>query len=153
MAGSRDKTAVSSAPLLGELLTLAQRRVTREMSEILDAESCTLTEWRVMRILGDGDGHLMGELAEALLIPHASLTRTVDSLARNSLVYRRQSGTDRRKVAVHLSREGRGRLDRLNALLEAHDATVLGSTEWTELASALSKVCAPKSDTATDGGL
>lgn len=150
MAESRDVTAVSSPPLLGELLTLAQRRVTHEMAKILSAESCTLTEWRVMRVLGDGDGHPMGELAKTLLIPHASLTRTVDTLARSSLVYRRQSGTDRRRIAVYLSREGRSRLDRLNALIEAYDATVRSSPEWDELAQALSQVCGRDID-AEDG--
>lgn len=141
MAESRDGTAVSNSPLLGELLTLAQRRVTHEMANILSEENCTLTEWRVMRVLGDGDGHLMGELAKTLLIPHASLTRTVDTLARDGLVYRRQSGTDRRRVAVYLSREGRGRLDRLNALIEAHDVVLRSSPEWDRLAQALSQVC------------
>lgn len=137
MAESRAVPDVASRPLLAEMLTLAQRRVSRQVAATLADEGCTLDEWRVMRVLADEQGHPMGELAESLLIPHASLTRIVDTLAASSLVYRRQSTTDRRRVAVHLSREGRTRLARLDALVQAQDAALRSSGAWHDLAEAL----------------
>ncbi|MEV7782391.1 MarR family transcriptional regulator [Kitasatospora sp. NPDC088351] len=111
-------------PLLIELLTVAQRRLARGLAAQLEAEGCTLDQWRVMRALADGDGHSMGDLAHALLIPQASLSRVVDALADAGWVYRRQDDRDRRRITAHLSRRGHTRLTRLDALAAAHDAAV-----------------------------
>ncbi len=128
---------VSSGTFLGEVLTVAQRRLARGLARTLAEESCTVDEWRVMRRLRDGEGHLMGELAEVLLIPHPTLTRLVDGLVEGGLVYRRQSTGDRRKVAVHLSRRGHDRLQRLDALAEAHERAFRSTPEWEALGSQL----------------
>ncbi|MGW6915867.1 MarR family winged helix-turn-helix transcriptional regulator [Kitasatospora sp. NPDC054939] len=124
--------AVVSGPLLIELLTVAQRRLARGLAGLLEEEGCTLDQWRVMRALApDGDGtdeggggRTMGDLARALVIPQASLSRVVDALADCGWVYRRQSDTDRRRITAHLSRQGRRTLGRLDALAAAHDAAV-----------------------------
>ncbi|WP_380284437.1 MarR family winged helix-turn-helix transcriptional regulator [Kitasatospora purpeofusca] len=111
-------------PLLIELLTIAQRRLARDLAARLEAEGCTLDQWRVMRALTEGAGRSMGELAQALLIPQASLSRIVDALAEAGWVYRRQDEQDRRRITAHLSRLGLTRLARLDALAAAHDAAV-----------------------------
>ncbi|GHE89307.1 MarR family transcriptional regulator [Streptomyces spiralis] len=110
-------------PLLVEVLTLAQRRLAQGLAAVLDEEHCTVDQWRVMRALAD-DGRAMGELAQGLLIPQASLTRLVDALADDGWVYRSQSDTDRRRIRVHLSRRGRTRLARLDALAAAHESAL-----------------------------
>ncbi|MFB6894335.1 MarR family winged helix-turn-helix transcriptional regulator [Kitasatospora sp. NPDC056327] len=111
-------------PLLIELLTVAQRRLARDLAARLEAEGCTLDQWRVMRALTDDAGRSMGDLAQSLLIPQASLSRLVDALTEAGWVYRRQDEQDRRRVTAHLSRLGRTRLARLDALAAAHDAAV-----------------------------
>lgn len=127
----RDESGlVSSEARLVEVLTLAQRRLVRGLAAVLAEEGASVEQWRIMRRLGDGQGHAMGELAEALAIAHPTLTRIVDGLTDASLVYRRQSRTDRRRVAVHLSRRGHERLRRLDALAAAHEDAVRGSEEW-----------------------
>ncbi|MGV9255220.1 MarR family winged helix-turn-helix transcriptional regulator [Streptomyces sp. NPDC003697] len=111
-------------PMLIEVLTLAQRRLVQQLAAALDEEHCTVDQWRVMRALADGEGCLMGELSQRLLIPQASLTRLVDALADDGWVYRRQSDSDRRRISVHLSRRGRTRLARLDALAAAHESAL-----------------------------
>ncbi|MFF8774238.1 MarR family winged helix-turn-helix transcriptional regulator [Kitasatospora sp. NPDC015120] len=111
-------------PLLIELLTIAQRRLARDLAGRLEAEGCTLDQWRVMRALTEGTGRSMGELAQALVIPQASLSRIVDALTEAGWVYRRQDEQDRRRITAHLSRLGHARLARLDALAAAHDAAV-----------------------------
>ena len=69
----------------------------------------------------------MGEVAGELLLAQPTLTRVVDGLVDRALVYRRASDADRRKVAVHLSRQGRTRLARLDAVAAAHE-TALATT-------------------------
>ncbi len=123
MPGTSAPAAVDE-PLLIELLTLAQRRLARDLAARLEAEGCTLDQWRVMRCLIDDAGRSMGDLAQALLIPQASLSRIVDALTEAGLAYRRQDEQDRRRITAHLSRRGLIRLERLDALAAAHDAAV-----------------------------
>lgn len=116
--------ARTGGPPLVEILTLAQRRLVQGLAAVLDEEHCTVDQWRVLRALADDAGRPMGELSQGLLIPHASLTRLVDALADDGWVYRRQSDTDRRSIRVHLSRRGRDRLARLDALAAAHESAL-----------------------------
>ncbi|MDY0813631.1 MarR family winged helix-turn-helix transcriptional regulator [Kitasatospora purpeofusca] len=135
--------AAVGEPLLIELLTLAQRRLARDLAARLEAEGCTLDQWRVMRCLTDDAGRSMGDLAQALLIPQASLSRIVDALTEAGLAYRRQDEQDRRRITAHLSRRGLVRLERLDALAAAHDAavrTACGTTDPGRLLRHLTEV-------------
>lgn len=130
-------TQVATEPSLVEALTVAQRQVARALGTVLAEEGFSVDQWRVLRTLGDGLGHLMGELAERLQMPHPSLTRMMDGLVDSSLVYRRQAPDDRRRVSVHLSRQGRAKLDRLSALVAAQEDALRASPEWTALSRPL----------------
>ncbi|MEU3567199.1 MarR family winged helix-turn-helix transcriptional regulator [Kitasatospora sp. NPDC036755] len=129
-------------PLLVELVTLAHRRLSGGLAAALAEEDCTVDQWRLLRVLADGRGHAMGGLAQALLIPQASLSRLVDSLADSGLVYRRQDDQDRRRITAHLSRQGRTRLTRLDALAAAHDAAVRRACGLTDPAHLLRRLAA-----------
>ncbi|MFJ8478193.1 MarR family winged helix-turn-helix transcriptional regulator [Kitasatospora sp. NPDC094011] len=122
--GALRATGAAPGPLLVELVALAHRRLSSGLAAALAEEDCTVDQWRVLRALADGEGRLMGELAQTLLIPQASLSRLVDQLADHGWVYRRQDDQDRRRISAHLSRQGRTRLRRLDALAAAHDAAV-----------------------------
>ncbi|MFI6585896.1 MarR family winged helix-turn-helix transcriptional regulator [Embleya sp. NPDC050493] len=141
-AGELAERAVGQ-PLLVEMLTLAQRRLTRTLTHTLAEENCTFDQWLVLRALGDGEGRSMGDLAQSLLIPHASLTRLVDALVDNGWIYRRQSGTDRRRITAHLSRRGHDRLTRLNALAEAHESAVRAACASEDPAAILAYLAGP----------
>jgi DNA-binding MarR family transcriptional regulator len=126
------------SPSVVEILTLAQRRAVRGLAARLADDGCTLDQWRVLRALGDGEGHLMGELADALQIAQPTLTRVVESMVDAAWVYRRPSAEDRRRVAVHLSRQGRVRLSRLDAIVKAHEDALLASPDWDEVQTRIS---------------
>ena len=166
------------SPSLVEILTLAQRRAVRGLAARLADDGCTLDQWRVLRALGDGEGHLMGELedtadhlivigrgrlvadmsmakllaaaskervevvtaqrTEALQIAQPTLTRVVESMVDAAWIYRRPSAEDRRRVAVHLSRQGRVRLSRLDAIVKAHEDALLASPDWDEVQTRIS---------------
>ncbi|MGC0415638.1 MarR family winged helix-turn-helix transcriptional regulator [Embleya sp. AB8] len=140
-AGKVAEQAVAP-PLLIEMLTVAQRRLARTLTLALAEEDCTFDQWLVLRALGDGAGRPMGELAQTLLIPQASLTRIVDSLVDGGWLYRRQSGTDRRRITAHLSRRGHDRLTRLTALAEAHEAAVRATCASDDPAALLTHLAA-----------
>ena len=109
---------------LGYVLSEAERAVNRGLAGALTAEGVSVEQWRILRALSDGRGHTMGDLAEAALMPHPTLTKAVDRLVDDALVYRRQDEQDRRRVAVYLSDRGVALVRRLDELAAAHHAAV-----------------------------
>jgi DNA-binding MarR family transcriptional regulator len=129
-----DSTVTATGISLLEALTVAQRDAARRVADVLAPEGFTVEQWRILRALGDGAGHAMGELAAALRIAGPTLTRLVDGLVDQSLVYRRQATEDRRRLSVHLARTGRTRLALLDALVAAQEEAVRATPEWQALA-------------------
>ena len=129
------RRTLPTTPFLVETLFLAQRRAVRGLAARLADDGSTLDQWRVLRALDDGEGHHMGELADSLQIAQPTLTRVVETLVDSAWVYRRPSLEDRRRVAVHLSRQGRVRLARLDAIVQAHEDALLASPDWADLQS------------------
>lgn len=127
-----------ATPSLVETLVLAQRRAVRGLAARLADDGCTLDQWRVLRALDDDEGHVMGELADSLQIAQPTLTRVVDGLVDSAWVYRRPSLEDRRRVAVHLSSQGRVRLGRLDAIVRAHEDALRASPDWADVQSLIS---------------
>src|SRR2546430_10742438 len=91
----RDMTAPPARqPLdLMQLLTRAERLMARRLTAILDTEGYSLEAWRVITLLADGTGHHMTEIAEHAFLPPATLTKLVDLLVDNNVVYRRGAAT------------------------------------------------------------
>jgi DNA-binding MarR family transcriptional regulator len=121
MGGPPETSAPVKSAELVDLLTWAQRTLTRGLGTLFDEEGATIDQWRLLRSLNTTDGRPMGELATSLEIPHPTLTRLVDGLVDSAHLYRTQSSEDRRRVSVHLSTRGRHLLDRLEALASAHE--------------------------------
>jgi len=92
---------------LAHLLSHAERRLVRRLSAQLAAEGCTVDQWRVLSAVADGAGHPMTEIAEYALLPAPSLTKLVDRMVADNLVFRRPDPTDRRRVLLHLAARGR----------------------------------------------
>jgi MarR family transcriptional regulator, organic hydroperoxide resistance regulator len=109
---------------LSYLLSEADRQVNRRLAEALAAEAVSVEQWRILRALSDGHGHSMTDLAEAVLMPHPTLTKAVDRLVDNALVYRRQDVNDRRRVAVYLSDLGHDLVARLDRRAAEHHTAV-----------------------------
>src|SRR2546430_2758260 len=95
----RDMTAPPARqPLdLMQLLTRAERLMARRLTAILDTEGYSLEAWRVITLLADGTGHHMTEIAEHAFLPPATLTKLVDLLVDNNVVYRRGDDPGRRR--------------------------------------------------------
>ncbi len=106
--------------LFVDVLASAQRVMARELGERLAEEDASVDQWRTLRVIGAATGISMGTLAENVQIPAPSLTRLVDSLVDRALVYRRQSGTDKRRIDVHLSDNGKQLLQRLESIATDH---------------------------------
>ncbi|MGW1025435.1 MarR family winged helix-turn-helix transcriptional regulator [Streptomyces sp. NPDC002577] len=88
------------------LLTRAERLSVRRVQSVLDEFDCSIEAWRVLDLLSDGRGHSMSAIAECVFLPMSSLTKTVDQLVDQNLVYRRIDPADRRRVLAQLTPRG-----------------------------------------------
>jgi DNA-binding MarR family transcriptional regulator len=104
---------------LMHLLTRAERLLARRLTAILDREGHTLDAWRVVTLLSDGAGHFMTDLAEQAFLPPGSLTRLVDHLVDENLLYRRVDDIDRRRIRAYLTARGQRLHQRVSADVSA----------------------------------
>ncbi|WP_329243382.1 MarR family winged helix-turn-helix transcriptional regulator [Streptomyces sp. NBC_01478] len=95
------------SPGLAHLLSHAERRMGLRMAAMLAEENCSVEQWRVLSVIADGKGHPMTEIADQVLMPAPSLTKLVDRMVADNLVFRRPDRADRRRVLLHLTARGR----------------------------------------------
>ncbi|MFK4102159.1 MarR family winged helix-turn-helix transcriptional regulator [Streptomyces sp. NPDC019531] len=88
------------------LLTRAERLSVRRVRSVLDEFDCSVEAWRVLDLLSDGQGHNMTALADHAFLPAPSLTKLIDQLVDQNLVFRRVDPADRRRVLAHLTPRG-----------------------------------------------
>ena len=122
------KPETNSKPItehLAYLLAQANREINRQLDARFRKEGVPVEQWRILKILSDGKGHSMGELAEAVLLNHPTLTKMVDRMVSESLVYRVQDADDRRKVVMFNSDRGKALTQRLNSLALRQEAHIV----------------------------
>jgi DNA-binding MarR family transcriptional regulator len=121
---------------LAYLIAQADRQIHRRLDEEFRAEGVPVEQWRILKLLAEANGRSMGELAEAALLNHPTLTKTIDRMVSQALVYRRADKTDGRKVLIFISAQGRAAIERLNRLANNHQAEIVenyGDREAEEL--------------------
>jgi len=112
---------------LSYLLAQADRLVNGQLDAEFRAEGVPVEQWRILKLLSDGNGRSMGELAQAALMNHPTLTKTIDRMVSSALVYRIADAVDRRKVLIFISDRGRALNERLNRLANNHQAGIVES--------------------------
>jgi long-chain acyl-CoA synthetase len=91
-------------------------RLARQVELAASSLELTLSQYRVLGILGDGQ-EAASVLADKLAVSRPSVTGVVDGLVARGLVRRDHDGADRRRIGVGLTDEGR-------SVLAAADAEV-----------------------------
>lgn len=87
-------------------LMRATNWITNRIHQHLRDDNLTVSQFAVLEALYHLGPQCQGELVEKILKSNANLTTVVDSLEKKSLVRRDRSGSDRRKVTVHLTEAG-----------------------------------------------
>jgi DNA-binding MarR family transcriptional regulator len=118
------------ALLLGE----AERRVKRRLAQVLADHDCTVERWRTLALLDGSESHRMSELAEVAQLPPASLTRLIDGMVADNLVYRMGDSADRRGVLVHVAPRGSALYRRLSERIAAEDGVIFGDVSSNQVA-------------------
>jgi len=123
-----------------QLLSTAERRITAQLAGVLAEQHCSVEQWRALMLLSDSKGHAMGELAGFTLLPAPSLTRLVDRMVADNLVYRKADPRDRRSTLVYSTARGRALHRRLLRHIDQQRETVIESADTDDLRTLLNRL-------------
>jgi len=121
-------------------LMRAANRTTSRIHRHLADDNLTVSQFAVLEALYHLGPLCQGELVQKILKSNANLTTVVDSLEKKSLVRRDRSGTDRRRVTVHLTDTGEMMISRVfprHAIIVAEELKFLSDEEKDELTTLL----------------
>ena len=116
------------------LLSRAEHLAVRRLAAALEAEHCSIEQWRALAFLADGQGRTMTDLADYALLPAPSATKLIDRMVADALAYRRPDPADRRRVLVYLTERGtllHGRTQAIVQREQSHLQAVLDDTRRT----------------------
>ncbi|MFT4263315.1 MAG: MarR family transcriptional regulator [Nocardioides sp.] len=138
-------TAAPLADGVGEsslalLLKRSEHALRQRFQATLDAEALLLEQWQIMAVLLAQPGMRMSELADAAVVPAATLTRHMDKLVERALVVRRIDPDDKRRVVAALSPMGKRLAVRLHEVEHAIEVSIsegLGGERFAALAREL----------------
>ena len=103
-------------------------RLARQVEVAVSGLELTLSQYRVLGILGEGH-EAASVLADKLAVSRPSVTGVVDGLVARGLVRRDHGGTDRRRIDVGLTDEGRRLLAAADAEVERRLTDIAGHLE------------------------
>jgi DNA-binding MarR family transcriptional regulator len=101
------------------LIASINRQLEEELSEVLKPQGIAIEQFRILTALSLSDGRPMRDLASVVLVDPASLTKIIDRMVVEALVFRAPDPEDRRKVLICLASKGKALYERLKIL---HDA-------------------------------
>ncbi len=111
--------------LLGYHLRRAQAAVFRHFAEVVGAEEdITPGLFGMAEVIAANPGLCQSRLAEAMGVDRSTIVAVIHQLETRGLVERLASPEDRRSHALHLTREGRAALRRMERLVLRHEAEI-----------------------------
>lgn len=109
---------------LGYLLARAHRKAEDDLVRRLKPLGISVEMSRVLVALSDVGPLPMSELANLVLVEPYTLTKIIDRMVSDALVFRVPDERDRRKVRVALAEDGRALLPRVRKVAAAHEAHI-----------------------------
>jgi len=106
---------------LAYLLAKTSHQISSEFHQRLRALGISISHWRVLAVLHDGECSV-GGLAEKVLLNQPTMSKTLDKMEAEGLIERRRDEGDLRTVRVQLTELGREQVATLIPLANAHEA-------------------------------
>ncbi|MEM8742720.1 MAG: MarR family transcriptional regulator [Pseudomonadota bacterium] len=109
---------------LGFIIASVNRRLEDELAERLRPGGVPIERFRILEAL-DQHGELsMGELASLVLVEPATLTKIIDRMVADQLVFRSPDPRDRRRVRILTAPAGKALWKRLSGVSRAQEARI-----------------------------
>jgi len=130
------KSDVSSLEThIGYWLRYVSNHVSQAFSRKLTAEEITVSEWVALRCLYDLEEGTQNDLAQAMGMTKAPVSRILDRLVVKQLVRRAESAEDARARLVGLTAKGRAVVPRLARIADINDRTFFSCLSQKEQAA------------------
>ena len=110
---------------LAALLAQASQLISTEFHHVVRKHGFSVSEWRVMASLADGQPISIGQRAQDTVTKQPTLTRLLDRMEARGQVERLPHGSDRRITLVRITATGAQTVRSLIALAREHEERVL----------------------------
>jgi MarR family transcriptional regulator, organic hydroperoxide resistance regulator len=101
---------------LAYIIAMVNKRLEDELEERLRPAGVPIEQLRILELLQNSDGRSMGDLAQRALIEPTTLTKIIDRMVSDGLVYRTPDPNDRRRVLIRLAAGGKALFKRLDRI-------------------------------------
>ena len=119
--GSGPEPVLPLSASAGYQIRATHRLVQRALQARVEPYGVTLGMWYFLRVLWDGDGLTQSELSQRVGTMEPTTLSAIRDMERSGFVRRVRHETDRRKINVYLTEEGRG----LRTVLMPHAVQVI----------------------------
>ncbi len=92
---------------LSSLLLRAGHAISEEFLKEIEKQKLTVTEWRVLATLSDGDGLTIGQLADMVIAKQPTVTKIIDRMSEAGLVERHTGQVDKRQTTIYTTERGK----------------------------------------------
>jgi MarR family transcriptional regulator, organic hydroperoxide resistance regulator len=116
--GSASTTVIPVDDRLGLALTAASRAMESRYRTSLARLQLTYSQFQVMSVLWEDGSHVVGTLAERLVLDVSTISPLLKRLESRGLVVRRRDERDERRVVITLTERGLALRSEENAILE-----------------------------------
>ncbi|WP_322994427.1 MarR family winged helix-turn-helix transcriptional regulator [Castellaniella sp.] len=110
---------------LPALLALASQLISGEFHEVVRQHGFSVTEWRVMASLADGNLISIGDLAQVTVTKQPTITRLLDRMESKHQIERLPHPSDRRITLVRITPQGTTMIKHLIGLAREHESRIL----------------------------
>jgi DNA-binding MarR family transcriptional regulator len=110
---------------LAYLIATVNRQLEDELEETLRPEGLPIEQFRIINALAS-NGRSMRDLASLVLVDPSSLTKIVDRMVTESLVYRAVAPNDRRRILIFLAPKGKALKNKLKGVLGEQQRNLVG---------------------------
>ncbi len=102
---------------LAYLIASVNRQLEEDLEDRLRPDGIPIEQFRILTALAAQSGLSMGHLAELVLVDSTTLTKIIDRMVVEALVYRGPDPKDRRKVLIYLASKGAALHTRLGQIV------------------------------------
>ncbi|MEM9048219.1 MAG: MarR family transcriptional regulator [Pseudomonadota bacterium] len=109
---------------LGFIIASVNRRLEDELAERLRPGGVPIERFRILEALDQHEALSMGALAGLVLVEPATLTKIIDRMVADQLVFRAPDPRDRRRVRIVTAPAGKALWKRLSGVSKAQEARI-----------------------------
>lgn len=120
-----DKNKPFYQDYLAYLLARASDKVSNGFHAQLKAKGVPVSTWRILAVLSDSDGMTINQLCDLVMYQQPTLSKQLDRLEAEGQIKKQFDQNDRRRVLVHITRQGRTLVESLLADAKTHEDQVL----------------------------